>query len=466
MSSLSAKTVTFGYAPTTFPRDPVLFNQYAEHTLIGQILKPLVETDLNGNIVSGVADNWEFSKDEKSITFNLGNLKFSDGRDISGEDVKYTLERNINLGSQSKEYLNSIKNIEATSKKVILFLKERDHTLIKALSRDQLGILPKDWKFDPTSSQPFTSSGDYNLERKKDGKWYLIKNIPVESLQLSYELLFYKDETFEIPNILPDLALFINSNDLEKLKKLDLKKNYIEKSVPSFIQNLFWVTKDGKLYKDIKTRNYFRLAFEEGLQEYFKKNNSLPATGIIPVGISGSLESRVPVSKENLKAPKNNSFFELTFLYMAGSHEKLIRSTELQNTLKKYQIKINFIPYILSDNIPEKIKNADIVATTFAGGFNDPMGFIGILYKVFGITFDEYLPKEIKPYYLDAINESDWKKRPQLFMQLNQKIMASSLCIAGWRPKMFSFSNPSIEENSQLYRYTPRLINYSSKFEK
>ena len=454
-----SKTVTYGYAPITFPRDPVLFNQYAEHILIGQILMPLIETDREGNLVAGIAKSWELSEDGKKITFTLKNKEFSNGKKITSEDVKYTLKRNIALKSQSSEYLRNIIDIKALDGILIITLRQKDMTLLKALTRDQLGIVPSGWKFDEKSDQPFIGSGDYNLIRK-DLKWFLIRNDKSNEKKLDFELLFYKNEEYHIEKQLPTIAPYTNSTELKSLKALNGSDTYLLTDTPSFTQNLFWVTKNSSLYRNPSDRYRVTTALNEALIEYLKNNDLLEATGIIPIGIPGSLTAKIQSSK-----PKNyvHSAKEIiyNFFYLAGSHEKFINSQALKNSSEKHKIKINFTPYSISEDLKNKIGSADIIATTFAGGFNDPMGFIGILNKTFSIPFEDYLPDDIKVYYIDAQYEQNWVKRTKLFELLNSKIMMNNFCVAGWRPRKYAFTSPEVKIDPVLYRYTPRLINYS-----
>ncbi len=459
MNIAVSKTITLGFSPITFPRDPVNFNQYTEHALIGQILKPLIETDIEGNLVAGISDHWKISKDGLKIVFKIENKKFSNGTPVTGDDVKYTFERNIKLKSQSSEYLKSIYEIIADKNSVTLTLKYRDPAILKALSRDQLGIVPKNWEFDQTSASPYIGSGDYNLKKIKNS-WFLIRNEKENSNSFDFKLLYYKNEKYEITDEdQPDVSQFININTLSSLKKNKTLSSYQEMEIPSFVQSLFWVTKQSSLYTDEKLRIRVRAALEEALQVYFTKNNSIPATGIIPIGIPGALENR---EVSNFKIDSALSSIKVNLYYISGSHDNFINSSELKATILKYNINLVMKPYSVSES-PSNHKDADIIATSFAGGFNDPMGFIGILYKIFGIPFEDYLPSDFKTYFTDAKDENDWKKRTLLFKQLNAKIVKSSLCIPGWKSRMYSLVRPNISNEKTLFRYTPRLINYSSK---
>ena len=57
----------------------------------------LVKQDLSGNPAPGLAETWSVSDDGTVLTFTLREgIKFSNGRDITTEDVKYSFERLLN----------------------------------------------------------------------------------------------------------------------------------------------------------------------------------------------------------------------------------------------------------------------------------------------------------------------------------------------------------------------------------
>ena len=146
---LASQVPSIGFAPRSFPRDPVEVNQFAEHMLIGQILQPLTDTDQLGNVIPSVASKWYFEEEGRRITFEIDqSIKFSNGKNINSKDVKYTLERHIKNKSQSSAFFRTVLNIETPSEyKIVFHLKHADVSLIKVLSRDHLGIVPDGWEF-------------------------------------------------------------------------------------------------------------------------------------------------------------------------------------------------------------------------------------------------------------------------------------------------------------------------------
>ena len=150
-----------GYVPSTFPRDMVEVNQFAEHAILGQILEPLVDADRFGNMTPGIAESWVVSKDGKTLTFKIRTDRvFSNGKPITPKDIAYSLKRHIGSKSQSNNFLSAIDKIEPTSAtNLVITLKEPNVAILKALTRDHLGVVPDGWTFDSKSDEPYVGSG-------------------------------------------------------------------------------------------------------------------------------------------------------------------------------------------------------------------------------------------------------------------------------------------------------------------
>ncbi|MFP4083175.1 MAG: ABC transporter substrate-binding protein [Candidatus Aminicenantes bacterium] len=67
-----------------------------------QIYDGLVDLDNHFNIVPSLAEYWEISSDRKTFTFHLRKgVRFHHGREISAEDVKYSLQRILDRKTRS-----------------------------------------------------------------------------------------------------------------------------------------------------------------------------------------------------------------------------------------------------------------------------------------------------------------------------------------------------------------------------
>jgi ABC-type transport system substrate-binding protein len=92
--------------------DPAVAGDAGSATYIVEIFGGLVSLDKNLQIIPDIAERWEISADGKTYTFFLNRrAMFHDGRPVTAEDVKYSLERTANPRTASptaEAYLGDI----------------------------------------------------------------------------------------------------------------------------------------------------------------------------------------------------------------------------------------------------------------------------------------------------------------------------------------------------------------------
>lgn len=463
---LASQVPSIGFAPRSFPRDPITINQFAEHMLIGQILQPLTDTDQLGNVIPSVASKWYFEEEGRRITFEIDqSIKFSNGKNIKSKDVKYTLERHIKKKSQSSAFFRNVLNIETPSEyKIIFHLKHADVSLIKVLSRDHLGIVPDGWEFNDKNSSPYIGSGAYNLQ-KEDGKWFLeanthFKNRDSVSIKKA-ELIYYLDDSYAVDfNSFPDIVPLITKNNFEEYKKRQPEKaKYCSTAEEmTFSQSSAWWNPQSQYFKDKKVRSNV-LGFLDGQFINFAKQKNLKlATGFIPVGVMGHLTERLNVKSEN-QSPN----IKIKVSSTSAIFKEIFTSEHFLSDMRKHRIEFvfQFITAINVKKAHEEFK-PDMTIGSWGGGFNDPTGFLGPLEEDLGMSFEEYLG-ELKKDYIQAQSSQDWKIRAGFFRTIAKSLVENSFMVPGFRNEQYSCLNTGFEKREVSLRYTPRLINYARK---
>lgn len=72
---------------------PAISSDSASHQVAGYVYNGLVKYDKDLKLTGDLAESWEISKDNLSITFHLKKgVKWHDGEDFTAEDVKFTYE--------------------------------------------------------------------------------------------------------------------------------------------------------------------------------------------------------------------------------------------------------------------------------------------------------------------------------------------------------------------------------------
>lgn len=129
--------------------DPAEVYELMASNLLYNVGDQLVQLELGtGEVAPGVAESWEVSDDAKTYTFKLREgLTFHDGSDLTSEDVKWSLERSININHpESAAFLISgitdIKTPDDTT--VEITIAEPNVTFLSRLSYTVATILPSD----------------------------------------------------------------------------------------------------------------------------------------------------------------------------------------------------------------------------------------------------------------------------------------------------------------------------------
>ena len=87
-----ATLIRLGTEPTTL--DPHLTGDVYSAVVIVEVFGGLVTLDRNLEIAPDLAKDWEISNGGKTYTFHLReDAKFHDGRPVTAEDVKWSIER-------------------------------------------------------------------------------------------------------------------------------------------------------------------------------------------------------------------------------------------------------------------------------------------------------------------------------------------------------------------------------------
>jgi len=451
----------YGYVPVSFPRDPVEVNQFSEHILLGQILEPIVDTDKLGNVIPSIAKSWSFEDKGLTIRFNLvSDRVFSNGKKLTSKDVSYTLKRIIEKKSQSSNFLLSVAEVQTPdSHTIILKLKEPNVSILKALSRDQVGIVPDGWTFDKESKEPLVGTGPYRLIKEKDS-WFLKKNeksAEAKNIEIpTWKLIYFADDKMNVPNgevpdyipgasaaIKKDVMAVKGSNELKVVEQI------------SYAQTSAWWHPQGKNYlsKDIQKRamNFIEEAFEEASKALeFER-----ATGVIPKGVAGHVTSS-DFKLEKVSA-KTNDLTPLKIGFVAATFDAMLAKVDLTALAQKHGFSVEIIKISPTELSKVSELKPDVIFAGWAGGFNDPEGFIALLPTFVGKDFESYIGLQLAEIYKAAKKESDWTKRSDLFRKLNIALRSERIMAPGWRIPFSIIGKPELISEEATYRYTPRL---------
>lgn len=91
--------------------------------------------------VPDLAASWKGTKDAKSFTFTLADATFSDGTPVTSADVKFSLDRLVNMQGSGAFLLDGVTVTAPDAKTVVVTSKKADPALLRILATPPTSIL-------------------------------------------------------------------------------------------------------------------------------------------------------------------------------------------------------------------------------------------------------------------------------------------------------------------------------------
>ncbi len=145
--------VAMGVEPPTM--DTIRMTCAPAATVIRLIAPPLVDQDIDGTILPGLAESWEFSPDALTLTLYLRQgVKFHDGTPFNAEAVKFNIERFLRPGVAFRFMIAKIIEVEVVDEYTVnLHLDRPFAPLLAHLAHAFIGM------FSPTAVKALGPGG-------------------------------------------------------------------------------------------------------------------------------------------------------------------------------------------------------------------------------------------------------------------------------------------------------------------
>ena len=176
--------------------DPArVYEKFASDILFNTTNRLVEFTPGSEEIGPGLAESWEISDDGLTYTFTLRDgVVFHDGSELTSEDVKWSLERALNISHPDSAtfLISSIESIETPDDHtVVITIAEPNATFLSRLNYTVASILPSDSQVYPTPdaplSEPTAEAADEFLNDQEvvgTGPYQLTEYTPGESMTL------------------------------------------------------------------------------------------------------------------------------------------------------------------------------------------------------------------------------------------------------------------------------------------
>lgn len=481
-------TILGGDPPTL---DPVLTGDTESSTYVVEIFGGLVTLTADLKIMPDIAENWEISQDGKTYTFKLrDNAKFHDGRKVTAQDFKYSVERAADPKTQSTladAYLGDIIGVKdklggkAQEVKGITAVDERtlkieidapkSYFLAKltyptSFVVDKANVESgKTWTQKPNGTGPFKLK-EWNIGEKivleRNANFYLD---PPKVNRVNFLLAggsamtMYENNEIDITGVsINDIDRVLDpANPLNKQLVIspDLSVGYVgfNNSIPPF--------------DDVKVRQAFNHAADrDKIIQVIYKGLVQRANGILPPGMPGYNENLKPLEFDPAKAKKllaeskyggASSLPSITLTVPGSTATPPPFSEVLKEQWKTnlgVEVKIQQIEWatFLEDL---KKQRYQMFQVGWIADYPDPQDFLDILFYSKSLENNpKYSNPKVDKILEEARVERNTEKRMKMYQEAEQIIVGE----APWLPLWYGKSYILIKPHVKGYKPAPLVI--------
>lgn len=448
-SPVSGGTLTVGRVAAVTALDPATQITANNAFAIDKIFESLVSFDSDGTIIPWLASDYSISEDGLTYTFTLRDgVAFSDGTEVTADDVAFSLNRHLTLGDESPLPLSGpISAITATDAKTVTITLTSAYTpLISELANFSNGIYPADFggkteeEFfeNPVGTGPFVldewdPNGDISFTKNthywQDGQPYvdkLVYKLVTDDAQLQQQLQAGQlDIIDEVP--------YANVSELESNANVSVVTN---KSWE--IEQVFFNTQN-EYFSDEHVRRAVAMAIDrEGIVNAVTFGTATVANSLIPPTIEYSANDQgyalnydVDAAKKELAESAYPDGFSVTLSIKSGNSALAQEAQIVQQSLAELGITVE-IESLEAANFSSKVYsdyNYDFMINSGQSDSPDPDGLVSFQADPDGFSHSYwtfYTNDDVTALMLEGRSTADGDARQQIYWDI-QKIMAEQV---------------------------------------
>lgn len=475
-SKTAKDTLTVGvtnFADSLEPTD----NYFGWQVMRYGIGECLVHFDDKMNAEPWIAESWKVSDDKMSWTFKIRDIKFSNGKPVTGEAVKKSIERTFAKAPRAKAMFE-LDHITADGQNVTIYTKKPVATLPGMLG-DPLFIIvdtDSDGKVDFAKQGP-VCTGPYMVKSFSKAKTELDANpnyydkVPFAHAQIN---------TIDDPNTRAmalqkgeiDVAVNIAPGDMQLFQD----KNKFTISTISSIRDVLarLNVANGKPLADKNVRKALLQSLDRDTYcKVLLKDTFTPGGPLLPPSLDygfDKLKAEYPdnYNVENAKklladagwkdtdgdgyVDKDGKNLELDFVYYSGRAELPLFAEATQSDAKKVGIKVNLknVDYNVLDGIGTRGEYDMLISNILTEQAGDPEVFVNMYWKtnVNGSNPQNgsgYSNPEYDALSDQLIQEFDPAKRKEIIEKMEKIIQDDAATLVFGYPQTNMISNKKVK---------------------
>lgn len=446
---------------------------YLMHTFEG-----LLEKDMNGKLIPGVAESWEISEDGLTYTFKLRtNSKWTDGKTVVAGDFVYSWQRVVDpaTGSQYGYQHEPVKNAKAITAgdmpKESLGIKAIDDYTLEVqleaptayflelltfptfypLRKDIIEQYGDEWTL---NADTYIGNGAFKLiERNRDESLVMVKNTNYWNIEdivpdkITFVLM--ENETASVAGVKAGSLHFARSFPRQDIKTLQNERLIVIK--PRISSYYYCLNLTNEILKDVRVRRALSLAIDRNyIVEQITRGGEKPAGALVPFGISdyegdfrenggeyiditkdGYVKNVEEAKKLMAEAgyPNGEGFPVMEFKADPGLHVKIFEAVQ-QMWKENLGIDVTLTQEEWAVFLQTRYdRNITMARGAWNGDFDDPVNFMALCLSYSPNNYSVYSNKA----YDDMINEvmlsGDQKFRMQTMHKAEEMLMREEAII-------------------------------------
>ncbi|PDZ10720.1 peptide ABC transporter substrate-binding protein [Bacillus pseudomycoides] len=474
--------------------DAVSFN------VLNNVMEGLFRLSKNDEVIPGIAQKHEISKDGKTYTFHLRDAKWSNGDPVTAHNFVYAWKQLVNpeTGSEYAYIMYDVKNAEKINKKQIgldeLGVKAQDDkTFTVELEHPvpyftKLLCLPS---FYPINEKYAKEQGDkYGLEANKtvyNGPFTLSEWKHEASFTMKKNNQYWDKKEVKLDEvnyqIVKEISTVVNLYQTDKIDRAVISTEFVDKykndkelkQYTDPVMYFFRFNENVPILKNKNARLALSMAFDKkGLATSFLNDGSVPANYYVPNGFlkgpdkKDFRETTTEFNKTNVnkakeyweKAKQETGTNEVTLEMLNYDLENFKKVGEyikeqLEKNLPGLTIKVKLQPHSQKLAL-EKKKEYEMSLSRWLPDYPDPMTYLDVFISESGVNNTSYANPEydalIKKTKMELGNDEKarWKA-----MQDAEKMLLDDAVIAPVFQRGLSYLQKPYVKDLYVHQFGP-----------
>jgi ABC-type transport system substrate-binding protein len=459
--------------------DPALVSDVTSAFVTNQLFSGLVRLDENLEVQPALAQSWDISDDGRTYTFRLRpGARFAEGRPITSEDVRYSLERATDPALArvlpAATYLNDIEGVaeklrgeadEISGLRIVddvtveitlvgprsYFLSKLTHPSAFVVDRFDIEAGGADWTQSPNASGPFEIENWQRNEtmvlRRNENYFGNLARLDRVTFLIgaaaSNPLVLYEQDEIDIVEV-PSYALARVQDENNPLSEELVRE-------PQLSLNFIGMNVTVPPFDDPLVREAFTLLLDrQRIAEVTLDESVQPAYGILPPGIPG-YNDELPPTEADIERAR-----ELLAESRYGSAEALPPivaygggwTTTLREVARdELGIEIEVRGYESFGDYLNALDEQDFALFSFGwiADYPDPENFLSVLFRTgSGENMTDYANPEVDALLDEAAATEDEARRYELYQEAEQRILEDAPLIPIYHDVQYTLVKPYV----------------------